>query len=125
MAEKTSELLDTTPYTGETPQADQLNRRDYSVTPDDAEPEVWYWAADPTHVSVGRSPEEVQAQLQVNQLERPYAAGLLHLRNNWEAAWQVQRSNMALGPLMRRLRRYTGDQGWKWDSIEIGRASCR
>jgi|GEM_PF-59217 len=117
--ERKADLLGSDPYPGESPEADILNdraRRDYTLTPD-REPVVHHWAATPTHVSVGDSPEEVQAQLQIDQLARPHAAGLLHLRGNYEAAWQVGRSNMALGALEKRLRRYTSDQDWKWDSI--------
>jgi hypothetical protein len=116
---KTADLLGPSPYTGETPEnAARLERerRDYTTAPE-GPTEEYAWAATATHVSVGRTPEEVAAQLQINQLDRPNASGSLYLRERHSAAWQIGSSNISLGALERRLRRYTRDQGWRWEGL--------
>lgn len=116
---KTADLLGPSPYTGEQGDAEARNerlRRDYTLSPD-FPAEEYSWAMTPTHVTVSPDAAEAQAALQINDLSRPHAAGKLYLRSNWDAAWQLERSTMALHAVEKRLKRYTADQGWSYDSL--------
>jgi len=118
--ERLADLIGPSPYTGEQPQAAadaERLRRDYTHDGEERPPELFYWAMNGTHVSVGESPQEVEAQLDINQLHRPHATGRLWLRYNWEAGWEVTRSTMGLHAVEKRLKRYTTDQGWRFEHL--------
>jgi tRNA nucleotidyltransferase (CCA-adding enzyme) len=117
---RTADLLGPSPYTGEQNDAEARNegfRRDYTLAPD-RPPEEYAWAMTPTHVTVSPDADEARQALRVDgDPSRPHAVGRLFLRDNWDAAWQLERSTMALHAVEKRLKRYTKDQGWSYDSL--------
>lgn len=117
--ERRSDLLGPSPYTGESPEAEQRNeslRRDYTVAPEQ-DPVEYNWVLTPTHVLVSKEDSESLLSRMGAQANLPHAYGVVSVLYNWDSLWEIQFSNIALGAVEKRLRKYAKDRGWQFEDM--------
>lgn len=119
---KISDLIGADPYPAEEPQAQADREReqvkpDYSVAPI-AHPEEFNWVLTGSVLAVHpNQPHEVLFSALNHDLGRPYAYGSLTLDHNWMAQWELTHSNMSLNLVIKQLKKYTREHGWKFDGM--------
>ena len=120
---KRTDLAGADAYPAEEPQAradhDMAQpRSDYTVA-EESDPEEYQFVLTGTVVAVHSESnhDDLFDVLDFRDFAMPYAYGTLILYSNWDAVWQVSRSNVALHQVMKRLKKYTKDQGWKFSGI--------
>ncbi len=128
MSKKLADLINPTPYGGETPQAlsdkgqrdndfqdiPHTPKQDYTEAPEQQTPRAYQWVMNGAFVSVHESadPIDLFTAMGHGDFSRPYAYGKLSLHSRFDAVWEITYSNMALHLVEQRLKRYSTDQGW-------------
>ena len=94
-------------------------RADYTAEGESAIPKEYNWSLTGTHISVSDSFQHNDLFDAMNHSDnsRPHAWGTVQVSYNWEAVWEISGSNMSLGMVESRLRKYSKDQGWQHVNI--------
>lgn len=122
MMEKVADLGAGMAYPGDSAQAnedrqqtqDSFIGRDYTHKPDEM-PKQYNWVMSGTHMAVGTEPHEVLFSGLQENYSLPHAYGGLELHLNYNAMWSITYTNMAIGLVEKRLKRYTTTQGWNYE----------